>query len=60
MSGLLCDFQKAHFTQLFRLLQKWQAKLDSEDYVRTTLKDLSKVYDCLSVDLLISKIEAYG
>ena len=62
MSDLLCSFRKAHSTQhaLFRLVQKWQAELDSGGYVATILMDLSKAYDCLSHKLLIAKFEAYG
>ena len=55
-------FRKAHSTQhaLFRLIQKWQAELDSGGYVGTILMGISKAYDCLSHDLLIAKLEAYG
>ena len=58
----MCGFRKAHSTQhaLFRLIQKWQEELDSGGYVGTILMDLSKAYDCLSHDLLIAKLEAYG
>ena len=58
----MCGFRKAHSTKhaLFRLIQKWQAELDSGGYVGTILMALSKTYDCLSQDLLIAKLEAYG
>ena len=49
-----------HATSFLQLIQKWKAELDSEDYVGTSLMDLSKAYDCLSHDLLIAKLEAYG
>ena len=62
LSELLCGFRKAHSTQhaLFRLIQKWQSELDSGGYVGTILMGLSKAYDCLSHDLLIAKLKAYG
>ena len=62
LSELVCGFRKAHSTQhaLFRLVQKWHAELDSGSYVGTILMDLPKACDCLSCDLLIAKLEAYG
>ena len=58
----MCGFRKAHSTQhvFFRLVQKWQAELESGGYVGAILMGLSKAYDCLSQDLLIAKLEAYG
>ena len=62
LNSLLYGLRKAHSTQhaLFRLLPEWQNELDKSGFVGTILMDLSKAYDCLSHDLLISKFEAYG
>ena len=62
LNNLLCDFRKAHSTQhaLFRLLQEWQNELDKSGLLGSILMDLSKSYDCLPHDLLITKFEAYG
>ena len=60
---LLCGFRKGYSTQyaLKNLLQKWQKCLDASDrIVATLLMDLSKAYDCVNHDLIISKLEAYG
>ena len=62
LNKLLCGFRKAHSTQhvLFKLLQRWQNKLDNSGLVGTILMDLSKAYGCLPHDLIIAKFEAYG
>ena len=63
LSPLLCGFRKAHSTQydLINLLQKWQKCLDASDgIVRALLMDLSKAYDYVNHDLIITKLEAHG
>ena len=62
LSELLWGFRKAHSTQhaLLRLLQEWQALLDSVGYAGTIFIDLSKAYECLSHDLLKAKLGTYG
>ena len=62
LNKFLCAFSKAHSTQhaLFRLLQKCQKELDSSRIVGTSLRNLSKAYDCLRHDLVMAKLEAYG
>ena len=62
LNQLLCGFRKARSTQHahFRLLQKWQNKLNSGRFIGTILMGLSKACDYLRHDLLIAKLEAYG
>ena len=58
LNKLLCGFRKAHSTQhaLFKLLQRWQKELNNSGLVSAILMDLSKVYDCLSHDLIIAEL----
>ena len=61
MSSILYGFRKVHNTQhaLFKLLHFWQKELDQKGFDDTVLMDLSKAYDCIPHDLLITKLECY-
>ena len=45
---------------LLRLIENWKKSLDNENFVGTILMDLSKAFDCISHDLLVAKLHAYG
>ena len=62
LSPKLCGFRKGHSTQyaLLNLLKNWQKCLDKSRIVGTVLMDVSKAYNCLSPDLLLAKLSAYG
>ena len=42
------------------MLGKWKLVVDNQKQIRALLTDLSKAFDCLSNDLLIAKLNAYG
>ena len=48
---------KPHY---LRLVEDWKRALDENLYVGAILMDLSKAFDCLSHDLIIEKLKAYG
>ena len=45
---------------LIRLLEEWRQHLDNNKVVRGVFMDLSKAFDCVSLDLLIAKLAAYS
>ena len=57
LSNLLCGFMEGFRTQhaLFRIVEMFSRTIDQSGIVGVVLTDLSKAYDCLGPDLLISK-----
>ena len=45
---------------LLRLLEDWKGALDKNEYVAAVIMDLSKAFDCLPHDILLSQLSAYG
>ena len=44
---------------LIRMIEHWKKALDENFVACTVLMDLSKVFDCIPHDLLISKLHTY-
>ena len=57
-----CGFRKGYSTQqyLFTMLEKWRSVVDNKNTFGALLTNLSKVFDCLSHELLLAKLHAYG
>ena len=62
LSKFQCDFRKGYGTQhcLLLMLEIWKEATDNNKAFGALLTDLSKAFDCLSHDLLIAKLHAYG
>ena len=62
LSKYLCGFRRGHNAQhsLISLIEKWRKRVDNGGAFGALLTDLSKAFDCLPHELLISKLDAYG
>ena len=56
--GFRKDFSAQHY--LVSMLEKWKSATDNKKSLGAFLTDSSKAFDCLSHDLLIVKLNAYG
>ena len=58
LSKFQCGFSTQHC--LLLMLEKWKHVVDNKKVFGALLTDLSKAFDCICYDLLISKLNAYG
>ena len=45
---------------LIRLIENWRQALDNNLFTSAVLMDLSKTFDCIPHDLIITKLHGYG
>ena len=62
LANIICGFREVHSTQhaLPRVTETIRIHIDQSGVRGMVLMDLSQAYDCLSHDLLLAKMEAYG
>ena len=62
LSAFMCGYRKGFSTQqaLLSFIKRWKNTLDQNGYGSAILMDLSKVFDTINHDLLITQIGAYG
>ena len=58
MSGYRSGYSTNHI--LIRLIENWRYALDNNLFIGAVLMDSSKAFDCITHDLLIAKMHAYG
>ena len=58
----LCGYRKNFNTQqvLLALIERWKKALDNKGFAGAVLMDLSKAFDTINHDFLVSKLHAYG
>ena len=62
LSNYQCGFRKGFSTQhcLLLMLKGWKRAVDNRKVFEILLTELSNVFDCLSHELLLAKLYAYG
>ena len=62
LSKYQCGFRRGYNAQhcLITLIEKWKKSVDNGGAFGALFTDLSKAFDCLSHELLIAKLDAYG
>ena len=62
LSKFQCGFRKGYGAQdcLLAMLENWKNEIDKGKVFGALLTDLSKAFDCLSHELIIAKLNAYG